>query len=904
MREENKKTYYLCDSEFSVLASACRLVSVKRTGDTLSTEYVDEKESFGECYIAYRKAQEEELREFCAQDCEDFADAAPAVENEMLAYRASGSDGVIKAEVLYTLPGGCLSVQLTVENLSGEAVSLTDLGLRFCCHSDFGWGKDASPNVIGHHYAGGNGAHSAWYRVDGSGYALVFAPEGGTALTFIDSFPWVDKEAHKEQEKRARRGVTMLYPFAAARGKRAAQKGARLRIAQEERLLQPGESAVFRFRYFWADSMEEMGAALARNGLVNAISVPGYTVPAGTEVSLCLQSRQEDLCVRTGDGCKILQTVQRDRDSKIVRLVFTKLGEHRVQAVWNGGRCYTDLYYFVTEDIATLWKKRAAFIASKQETDPEKWYRGLFCEWNNETGVRLSPDNYDRIGGWRIYEVSCDDPGLSKPAFLSSKQVYDPDQTEVTALDDYIQYFVWGGLQQTTEEPYPFGIYGIPDWKKLRDSDDPGLRGRLHIWRVYDYSHIALTYYNMYRVASDYPQIKTRLSAEEYLLRAYGTACAMFTVPQELDDWSAVKTGFYNERVIPCIVSALREAGKDFEADRLHIFWMRKVRFFATECKDVFGSEYPFDTTGFESTYYLADDALKAASLEKDDNPWAGKIAYEKAVGFMEKQHRCNLACRGWHEPAYYMYGSDYRGNNTHYLLSYMSQMGGCSVLDHALFYEREPWEMLRLGYGSLLSSYALMNTGTEESNYGYWFPGREHDGAAGGGFEPLYETETWLDQPCSGGSWYYSCEIDLGFCGGTRGACTILADDPLFGLTVYGGRMEQENGSIKVRSEDGAFRRFHWLSGGRRFHAAVERGRFSKECCAVVTDREIRLFLEPGTAGVERELSLSTKGLGSVSVLLPDQNGVFSAEPEKKGDRLILPDEKVTEVLIRFAAV
>ena len=32
-----------------------------------------------------------------------------------------------------------------------------------------------------------------------------------------------------------------------------------------------------------------------------------------------------------------------------------------------------------------------------------KWYYGLISEWNNETGMPLGPDNYDRIGGWRIY---------------------------------------------------------------------------------------------------------------------------------------------------------------------------------------------------------------------------------------------------------------------------------------------------------------------------------------------------------------------------------------------------------------------------------------------------------------------------------------------------------------------
>ena len=148
---------------------------------------------------------------------------------------------------------------------------------------------------------------------------------------------------------------------------------------------------------------------------------------------------------------------------------------------------------------------------------------------------------------------------------------------------------------------------------------------------------------------------------------------------------------------------------------------MRKVKFFVTECKDVFGSEYPFDTTGFESTFVLAEDGLKAAVFERDDSPFAEGIPYEKAVQFMESQHKCNIACRGYLEPSYFGYGSDYRGNSTHYMLSYMSQMGGCSILRHALYYEKEPWEMLRLGYGSLLSSYALMNTGDEASNYGYW---------------------------------------------------------------------------------------------------------------------------------------------------------------------------------------
>ena len=58
-----------------------------------------------------------------------------------------------------------------------------------------------------------------------------------------------------------------------------------------------------------------------------------------------------------------------------------------------------------------------------------------------------------------------------------------------------------------------------------------------------------------------------------------------------------------------------------------------------------------------------------------------------------------NLFCRGTIEPAYYYLGSDYRGSaGNSYTLSYMSQMGGWSVLDYALHYANDPTSYLQIG--------------------------------------------------------------------------------------------------------------------------------------------------------------------------------------------------------------
>ncbi|HEV8369943.1 MAG TPA: DUF5695 domain-containing protein, partial [Pyrinomonadaceae bacterium] len=511
-------------------------------------------------------------------------------------------------------------------------------------------------------------------------------------------------------------------------------------------------------------------------------------------------------------------------DFHFYQVQFQRLGENRL-TIHYGNTQHMYLEFFSTEPLETLIKKRAAFLARRQHRDASKWYNGLITDWNMESQVLLSPDNYDRIQSWRIYAVTCDDPGLGKPAYLAAKNAEYPQQNEIEALDYYIKNFVWGGLQQTTQEPYPYAIYGIPDWKTNRESIDPGRYGQRHIWRIYDYPHIVLLYYSMYRIAKNYPQIKTALPATEYLKRAFGTAVALFTVPMQVEGWSAYRTGLYNELVIGNVIADLEAEGMTAEAQTLRKHWEQKVKTFVNGQLNLFQSEYAFDSTGFEATHALAKYALEHADKGTDNTTG---IPLENAQRFMQKQLASNIFCRGWLEPAYYLLGSDYRGGGGNsFTLSYMSQMGGSSVLDYSLNYAKEPDWYLRLGYASYLSAWALMNTGTAESNYGYWYPGKANDGGAGGGFEPAPYGQTWLNQPHHRGPWYYASEVDLGYSGALRAAATILADDPIFGRFCFGGDWRQTAGEIEVTPKDGVRRRLHALIGGKKMHMVLNGDRF-----------------------------------------------------------------------------
>jgi hypothetical protein len=145
------------------------------------------------------------------------------------------------------------------------------------------------------------------------------------------------------------------------------------------------------------------------------------------------------------------------------------------------------------------------------------------------------------------------------------------------------------------------------------------------------------------------------------------------------------------------------------------------------------------------------------------------------------------------------------------------------------LYYAKNPWPYLRLGYASILSSWALMNTGTQQSNYGYWYPGPENDGAAGSAYVAQAYGSNWFGKQQPRGAWQYSGEIDLGFSSALRSAAIIVADDPIFGRVAYGGELRRFRGRTEVIPEDGVGRRFHILDGRHRVHLILSRDGFAQ---------------------------------------------------------------------------
>ncbi|NJD09887.1 MAG: hypothetical protein FIB01_05390, partial [Gemmatimonadetes bacterium] len=492
-------------SEFAVAFQAGALVSLGRAGDEYATNYIQAERRLGDVVLACRPTVRDPWQAF------DTAAAAVRPEVQETAGSATrtflltaAAAPLLALTVRFDLGDATLRWTVELENRSGRPLEIGDLALPLPMTRSFTQpGQQRPGTVLKHSLISGDGSFLFWLRSNNVGPYLLLTPDAGTHLEY-----WEADRSYR------------VFVHSLAAGEAARAKGTKWRQPHTGATLAasgPQSRRSYSFTFRWANDSEDVRQQLVNAGLIDVHVVPGMTVPSDLVARFALRTRQPIHGIDAEFPRETrIRALRRTGDTHVYEVRFARLGENRLTVRFGEGQ-QLHLEWFVTEPLETLIAKRAAFIASKQVRDTSKWYDGLLAEWANDTGVLLSPDNYDRIKGWRIYEVTCDDPGLAKPAFLASKLAEYPTQEEVNALDYYIEHFVWGGLQRKADEAFAYGIYGIPDWKTNRASQDPGRSGRLHLWRIYDYPHIALMYFGMYRVARYHPEIQTTLSADDYL---------------------------------------------------------------------------------------------------------------------------------------------------------------------------------------------------------------------------------------------------------------------------------------------------------------------------------------------------------------------------------------------------
>lgn len=874
------------------------ITSLKHSPADFDTEYIKRGTLLGNVAICYRRPQEAWSTVRLDDSNRRFTLLSKTERQLQVRYRLPQDLEVTKT---WTLAEANLTWQINLRNRGRRAVEIGDIALPLQMNTDYVGGdlqdKDAVSRTYQHRLnrhrlVAGHGSFACWMRANGVGPYLVMTPVGSSYLEYFD-------DEHTAFIHSARSGP------AETRGTwRQPHTGLSLAPAGEK-----NDCANYEFIFSWAEDYDGVRDVLYENGGFDVHVVPGMTAPSNLSARIAVRTRNRIVSVQPEHplATKVVYLGETQPDVHIYELTFARLGENFVQVNCESGRRLF-LEFFTTEPLETLYRKRARFITEKQQHRNDRWYNGLFSLWDMREKVLRGPEN---TGGLQDYMVGgSDDPSNSKAVLVAEKNVILPDAKEIAALEYYLEHFVWGKLQRTDQEyPHPYGIYGSENWhlnrttrwgtalpERIRSYEKTygvpqgtGLAAE-RMWRSFDYTTFIMLYFDMHRIAKDYPHLVHYLDARGYLERAFGTARAYFQVPYSIhmvgkplwshkgySDW-AYKLGNFHERYVVDVISALRDEGLMDQADWLQGEWEKKVKYFLYDEPFPFGSEFVFDRTAFESTHAVAKYAIENP-LQPDQNLWYDKnlnrwyshpdVRPEHAAHFMKRQIDANISMRGWLETAYYYLGSARVGANT---LDYMSQMGGWSILDYGLHFNDEPAKYIRLGYASLLSSWALVNSGSAETDYGYWYPGVENDGAAGWNFQTQKYGKAWALGTSPRGIWPYGGEIDHGLAGGIRAAAAVVMDDPIFGRIALGGTLQSQDGMNEVVPADGARRRLHILTDDHRLHLLLNSDGFKKGE-PVAFDDELRriAFQLENRAGSDHQGSFDLHGLpvGDYEVLL-----------------------------------
>lgn len=754
--------------------------------------------------------------------------------------------GSVKLYQTFTAVGSEIDWNISFSNDNSQNVEFTDLKV----HIPIGDRNEALPakdNLAKHVFLNGHSSFVYWLPYKGQGNVLLMTLGKGTSLEYKDLGD--DYYIHSKTSV-DRINDTWQFP-------------------STSKVVAPGKSYTVGFNFSLVNSYMDVQKRLYDKGYVVAKIVPGMVVSSDMKVR-CALACKERIKTLSPEHPQQVQIIDKGRFNKkqLYDFRFSHLGEQMIVVEYGQGKtCY--LNFYVTEPLEEVVKKRAHFITSHQQhRDSTKWYNGLYSLWDMENKVLLSPDSIGELP-YPYMVGGSDDPSNCKALYLSEKNVAYPDKDEIASLEYYEKNFVWGKLQRTDKElPYPYGIYGCDNWHELRSGAlgdyNSGGSGKERMWRTYDYPTHFTIYYNLYRIAKDYPYLVSYLDAKGYLERAYRTAMAYFEVPYNIfmgkqwaikgwSDW-AYKLGNFHERYLLDIIKALKQEGRFHAAEKLRKEWEKKVLYMIYDNPWPFGSEMFVDRTAYESSYYVAEYA-KQNKLVPQEQLWYDKNEQKwhtyktldpaKADSFMKNQLDGNLAIRGLYEYDYNHLGTAWSGGKDD--LDYMSQMGGVALLDYAFRFADASEKYVNWGYNSLLSSWALVNTGTENTNYGYWFPGKINDGAAGWVYSPYQHSYLWdlKSVKQKRGPLRYDGEIDHGLTGGIHGASIYLLKDSDLGLVAYGGNAEMDKkGNVSIVPYDGIRRQFRTFTPVR-MAIELKKDGFLKGNAISYNDRKVCFSIE-----------------------------------------------------------
>lgn len=791
--------------------------------------------------------------------------------------------------------------EITVTNTNSENLTIGDFGLPVPFNERWPGSEEIyETRTVDHGFVGLQSSYLYASRPSGIGMYLLMTPDTSTGAGFEYKDHWRTEERAADEKEWCQdqggwpSGLNVYYIHSDY-----IKKTNRGYLGNTKLMLAPGESKTYAFNFSGVKDETDMKSTLYKEGLIDAVAVPGMTYSVNMpgklylhtslskdDISLSIQCPHE-MNIFTGKGIvsnsmackktdentyvKYEKTVTVDNEQYLVYEVhFADLGQNNVVISYNGGKSKTVLQFYMLDDVASALTTHSNFMVEKtQFNDPLHISDKVFDDWMMDTkNKRAQTDStywQKNYWGWG------DDWALTHGEYIAEKNVYQPVAKEIKAVDEYLDIAIWNGLMREHQKDYL-----IHDFLMESPNSSPTYRG-------YAYPHIYNTYFSMYKIASKYPDmIGYEEDADTYLLRAYNILKALYSDGVAYN-WS---TGVMGELTTPDIIAALNKEGYYTEAQEVTDIMAKKYANFK-DTKYPYGSEYSYDNTGEEAVYTLAK-----MNLDSDT---------ANANSMMNKINLKTRACRGL-QPIWYYYADPTTicGDNW-WQFQYTAALAGYCMddwlrLQNNGMTDTERATASRVNYAAKLANLTCINSGqidADPENIGAvaWTYQAELGNLGGQGTGEGNLHNGWRQM---------SGESDLGLFGALQILSSDVVIDPVFGLFGYGCEVTEDSSVYTVTPLDGLFTRLNFIN--QKLYLELDRDQYTKaKVAADNTSIELSMKNLEATAHAT-DVDITGLKAGSYQILINGAvTGSFQAVDQKTSTiTLALPAAATAEVAIK----
>ncbi|WP_028965485.1 DUF5695 domain-containing protein [Sphingomonas phyllosphaerae] len=658
-------------------------------------------------------------------------------------------------------------------------------------------------------YIGNDAGYLQVTRLNGKGPALLVLPDGRTPL---EQYRILDDARRKSASPvftdRTQRQQTFegFYDWMVA-SSAMADKGQPWNPATGFTLA-PGEQRTFGVRLVAAPSIRGIEATLQAERRPVAVGIPGYVVPNDSPADLFVRAAQavRDVKVTPADALTLTKVAGPPGWNRW-RVTGTGWGRARVAITYADGSVQS-VHYYVTKPLAQVAADLGRFSTTRQWFDDaaDPFHRApSILTYDREANKIVSQDQRVWIAGMS------DEGGGGAWVAATMKQLDNPDAGEVAKLERMVDETVLPKLQSSDGgvkkslfyyDPKTFGSYydkGI-DWSTWaswdkKQADDLG--------RSYNYPHVAIGHWVLYRLARHHAGLVTRHDWRFYLDHAYRTTVAMMRDAPHYAQFGQMEGEIFLE-----ILLDLKREGLTAQANEVEGLMKARADHWRTLAYP-FGSEMAWDSTGQPEVY---------AWMRYFNHPKEAAVTREVILGYDPTIPHWGYngnARRYWD----FLYGGKVKRIERQ-IHHYGSALNAVPLFDA---YRRDPADLhlLRVAYGGFMGGITNI----------------DREGFASAAFHSEPDMMRWDA---------YTGDYGMGYFGHAYAAATYLVKDATFGWLGFGGTVREDGAAVEIAPHDGARTRLFVAPAGQWITLAA--GTIAKARWVPAT-RRIELTLDPATA-------------------------------------------------------